>query len=93
MRSVSIFTEHPLMNCRCDDGDALTTNDECFSGICHGCPLTTDDCQTAAGTWNPSTNQCSAPAAKADGAQCDDSDATTTNNVCVSGLCQGCLTC
>ena len=54
---------------RCDDYNAATTNDICDSGICQGCPVPTD-CEIA-GTFDPVSQQCSAPTVKADGTTCD----------------------
>ena len=130
-------------NLRCDDGNAQTTNDICGSGACQGCPVLTDDCEIAAGTFDVVTQQCSAPTVKANGTtcesettdergvtlkhqqiisknyepmpwmvlqscrcskylqalpsqlhktlRCDDSNTQTTNDMCASGTCQGCL--
>ena len=55
----------------CDDYNAQTTNGICDSGTCQGCPVPTDDCEVAAGTFDPLTQQCSAPTVKADGTTCD----------------------
>ena len=73
----------------CDDGNAQTADGICDSGLCRSCPVSTDDC-VIAGTFDPLTQQCSAPTAKADGTTCDDNNAKTTNEICDSGTCQGC---
>ena len=52
--------------------------------------MPTDDCGIAAGTYDPVTQQCSAPTVKADGTPCNDYNTQTTNGVCDSGTCQGC---
>ena len=56
---------------RCDDGDAATTNGVCFSGACQGCPVPMDACGVAAGTFDPLTQQCTAPTVMADGTSYD----------------------
>ena len=61
----------------CNDGDATTTNGVCFSGTCQGCPVPTGDCVAAAGTFDPLTQQCTAPTAAADGTT---SASETTDN-------------
>ena len=68
---------------RCDDGDAASTNDICASGICQGCPVPTDDCEVAAGTFDTVTQQCSAPAAAANGTACG------AGGTCLTGICTG----
>ena len=68
-RRTDTFTNETL---RCDDNNAQTTNDMCLnSGACQGCPVLTDDCEIAAGTFDAVTQQCSAPTVKADGTTCD----------------------
>ena len=67
-----------LGHLRCDDGDATTANTICDSGICQGCPAPMDDCEIAAGTFDPLTQQCTAPTAAADGTT---SASETTLNV------------
>ena len=55
-----------------DDNNVCTlVNGICDSGTCQGCPVLTDDCEIAAGTFDAVTQQCSAPTVKADGATCD----------------------
>lgn len=70
----------------CDDGDACTTNDICFDGMCAGSAVdcndgndcTDDLCDPDTGCENPpNTNTC------------DDYDACTTNDVCLGGTCVG----
>ena len=63
-------TRIQLLTRRCDDGHPQTTNDICDSGLCHGCPVPTNDCDMA-GTFDPLTQQCSAPTLKANGTACD----------------------
>lgn len=75
----------------CDDHNPCTTGDQCVAGACLGTASTgacgADACH-AAGTCNPSTGLCSGTA-KADGTTCDDGDANTINDQCLSGLCKG----
>ena len=63
---------------RCDDGDATMANGICDSGTCQGCPVLTgsNDCEIAAGTFDPVTQQCSAPTVKVDGTACDAENTT-----------------
>ena len=42
-------------------------NGICDSGICQGCPAPTGACEIAAGTFDPLTQQCTAPTVAADG--------------------------
>ena len=74
----------------CDDGNAQTTNGICDSGLCRACPVPTDDCEIAAGNYDQGSQQCSPTTTKVDGTPCDDASTQTINDVCVSGLCQGC---
>ncbi len=76
------FNEDP-----CDDGTACTTDDVCGEGVCAGTnnlcddenPCTFDGCE-------PQTGDClHEPAA----IPCDDGNACTTNDFCVSGNCVG----
>ena len=48
-----------------------------------------DQCRDA-GSWDPSTGQCSPPTIKADGVTCNDGIALSTNDQCTNGLCVGC---
>ena len=75
----------------CDDGNACTQVDSCWSGECvPGEPViceASDQCHDV-GTCDSATGLCSDPA-KADGAGCDDDDACTQTDTCVSGVCKG----
>jgi hypothetical protein len=72
----------------CDDGNACTKDDVCTSGVCAGtavvCPPP-DQCHTL-GVCNPETGLCSNPA-KADKTPCNDGNACTEGDVCLSGAC------
>src|SRR5437667_3222773 len=75
----------------CDDGNACTQTDTCQAGSCTGqnpvvCSAA-DQCHDA-GTCNPATGECSAPAS-ADGTACDDGNACTQIDTCQSGSCTG----
>jgi MYXO-CTERM domain-containing protein len=78
----------------CDDGNASTKNDVCTAGACGGVGLCSDVTCTAldqchvTGTCDPATGKCSDPN-KADGAACDDGNASTKNDVCTAGSCGG----
>ena len=75
----------------CDDGSACTRTDACLNGACTGSnPIVctaADQCH-AAGTCNPSTGQCSNPAAP-NGTACTDGNACTQTDQCESGVCTG----
>jgi hypothetical protein len=75
----------------CNDGNSCTQTDTCQAGICQGAnPVVCtalDQCHNA-GTCNPSTGLCSAPA-KADWTYCNDGQLCTYNDFCVSGSCVG----
>ncbi|APR80856.1 Hypothetical protein A7982_06203 [Minicystis rosea] len=75
----------------CNDGDACTQTDTCKAGVCTGSnPVVcaaSDPCHEV-GTCDSATGQCSNPA-KADGASCDDGDACSQSDSCVSGVCVG----
>ncbi len=75
----------------CNDNDACTQIDSCQAGVCTGAnPITCtplDPCHDA-GTCDPVSGQCSAPA-KADGTTCDDSDVCTHPDTCLAGECVG----
>jgi hypothetical protein len=84
----------------CDDGDACTTGDHCVAGACEGgTPLVCgalDACHIA-GTCDPGTSTCSAPAAP-DGTPCPLAAGTGVCQVgqCVAsppdcGTCGGCM--
>eukprot|EP01059_Diplonema_ambulator_P030329 TRINITY_DN5151_c0_g1_i9.p1 TRINITY_DN5151_c0_g1~~TRINITY_DN5151_c0_g1_i9.p1 ORF type:complete len:6713 (+),score=1239.17 TRINITY_DN5151_c0_g1_i9:1796-20140(+) len=78
----------------CDDGNALTTNDKCVSGICVGVQLCKNVICTAAsqchgaGTCNPATGVCSTPLLQ-DLTPCDDKNANTRDDMCFKGQCLG----
>ena len=75
----------------CDDGNACTREDRCIDGECIGKnPVTCtalDACHVA-GVCDPTSGECSNPAA-ADGLACDDRDACTESDACVAGACIG----
>ncbi len=78
----------------CDDGDPVTTGDECVGGVCGGTDLcaavtctASDQCHVA-GTCDPGTGACSDPIA-GNGTLCDDGDLATTSDVCTGGVCSG----
>ncbi|MCU1282892.1 MAG: hypothetical protein JWM53_6438, partial [bacterium] len=81
----------PLTGTACSDGDACTIGDACQSGVCmSGTPFTClplDQCHVA-GTCNPANGMCSQPT-KPNGTACNDGDACTTADTCVSGACTG----
>jgi uncharacterized membrane protein YgcG len=75
----------------CDDGSACTQADACQSGVCVGanpvvCAVL-DQCHVA-GSCDPSTGACSNPA-KADGSPCNDANACTQVDACLTGVCVG----
>src|SRR5262249_3042679 len=76
----------------CDDGNACTQSDTCQAGVCVGanhviCALP-DQCHNAT-VCDPPTGLCSPPAAKVDGAACNDGNACTQTDTCQAGLCVG----
>src|SRR5207249_2771482 len=75
----------------CDDGNACTQTDTCLVGTCTGLSpvvcAAIDQCHDA-GTCDPATGECSAPAS-ADGTACDDGNACTQMDTCQSGTCTG----
>jgi len=74
----------------CNDGDACTTGDQCAGGVCGGTAVTctaSDQCHLA-GTCDPSSGNCSNPAA-GNGTPCNDGDACTTGDQCTGGTCGG----
>ena len=78
----------------CDDGDPVTTGDECVGGVCGGTDLcatvtctASDQCHVA-GSCDPGTGSCSDPIA-GNGTLCDDGDPATTSDVCTGGVCSG----
>ena len=75
----------------CSDGNACTRSDTCQGGQCNaGTPVVCsaqDGCHTA-GTCDPASGTCSNPV-RPDGATCDDGNACTQSDACVSGACVG----
>jgi hypothetical protein len=75
----------------CNDGNACTQLDSCQSGACIGTtPVSCtaiDDCHEA-GACDPSTGVCSTPQ-KSDGVDCNDGNACTLKDTCLSGVCTG----
>jgi len=75
----------------CDDSDACTQTDTCQAAVCVGANPVTCTAQDAchqAGVCDPANGTCSNPASP-DGTSCDDSDACTQSDSCISGVCQG----
>ena len=74
----------------CNDGNACTTADTCQSGICIGTAAvcTAQDQCHLAGTCDPSSGTCSNPMA-ADGTACNDGNACTRTDSCLTGICTG----
>jgi RHS repeat-associated protein len=75
----------------CTDDNACTTGDACNAGLCSGgnavtCPGA-NACNTV-GACVPSIG-CPAPVAANEGAVCDDSNANTSTDKCVTGMCRG----
>ena len=75
----------------CNDGNACTQSDTCVAGACSGgSPVlcaATDQCHNA-GSCNPTNGLCSTPA-KPDGSHCNDGNACTQTDQCLSGSCIG----
>lgn len=75
----------------CDDSDACTQTDICQAGVCAGgnpvACAALDACHDA-GACDPATGVCSDPP-KPDQTSCDDGDACTQSDVCLSGACTG----
>ena len=74
----------------CDDGSLCTTLDACSAGSCQGDRI---DCSAMDGvcldgTCDESDGTCTAMLAE-DGASCDDMDACTITDECISGVCGG----
>jgi hypothetical protein len=75
----------------CDDHNACTQTDFCQTGQCNGfnpviCAAA-DQCHDV-GVCRPETGKCTSPE-KADGTACNDSDACTRTDVCMTGVCTG----
>ncbi|MBI5535277.1 MAG: hypothetical protein HY898_21295 [Deltaproteobacteria bacterium] len=75
----------------CNDANLCTQTDTCQSGVCTGSnPVVctaSDQCHDV-GTCNTSTGVCSNPP-KADYTSCNDGNACTQRDMCMSGSCQG----
>src|SRR5262249_46395141 len=75
----------------CNDGNACTQSDTCQAGVCTGGTAKTcsasDQCHVA-GTCDPTTGQCSNPAAL-DDTGCSDGNACTQGDTCQAGVCTG----
>ncbi len=75
----------------CDDGDACTRIDHCRSGACVGAaPVDCGpgDVCNEPGVCDRVTGQCFHPP-KPDGTRCDDGNACTRSDICLSGSCTG----
>lgn len=78
----------------CNDGNALTVEDQCKAGVCSGvdkcagksCPAE-NDCYEE-GTCDKHTGKCVA-VMKAGGTSCDDGNSKTVDDVCNAGVCAG----
>ena len=74
----------------CDDNDACTLDDQCIAGVCKGtlksCSAPSDAC-ISPGTCNRLTGQCEVGHALADGTRCNGSNACSTGDRCISGVC------
>ncbi len=84
----------PLIGCKhapttfaCDDADPCSTGDVCKNATCAGKPVSCDDADAC------TIDACSAPGGcsheKATGAACNDGDACSGDDVCISGTCKG----
>lgn len=75
----------------CNDGNACTQTDTCQNGVCTGSnPVVCtalDQCHNP-GTCNPQTGQCTNPE-KPYGSPCNDGNACTQTDICISGACYG----
>jgi hypothetical protein len=74
----------------CDDHDACSAA-ACDDGVCVAaagvvCAQAPDDCHDPA-ACDPTSAECAGPAAKINGAQCDDNDACTQFETCTDGVC------
>ena len=74
----------------CDDADACTTLDTCQGGACVGVfPVVCDDGDPCTDdVCDPATGDCLSPPGP-DGTPCEDFDACTQTDQCVSGVCAG----
>eukprot|EP01065_Artemidia_motanka_P008951 TRINITY_DN1454_c0_g2_i3.p1 TRINITY_DN1454_c0_g2~~TRINITY_DN1454_c0_g2_i3.p1 ORF type:complete len:4987 (+),score=1087.78 TRINITY_DN1454_c0_g2_i3:1191-14963(+) len=82
---------------RCDDGNAGTIDDTCRAGVCSGVSrcdgVTCVPAQcSAAAVCDTATGLC-VQTPSADGSDCNDGDAGTINDICVSGSCRGSVAC
>jgi lysophospholipase L1-like esterase len=78
----------------CDDGLFCTTAEACSAGVCGGgsaidCSAFDDQCNL--GVCNEGTDACEAQFAS-QGSVCDDADPSTTDDVCMDGVCLGAWT-
>lgn len=90
--ATGLCTAPPLPNgTACDDGNPCTLNDQCVNGVCSVTELlhctALDQCHVQ-GFCNSSTGLCSNPNAP-DFTPCNDGDACTQSDVCISGACGG----
>eukprot|EP01063_Lacrimia_lanifica_P007604 TRINITY_DN1488_c0_g6_i1.p1 TRINITY_DN1488_c0_g6~~TRINITY_DN1488_c0_g6_i1.p1 ORF type:complete len:3347 (+),score=823.83 TRINITY_DN1488_c0_g6_i1:868-10041(+) len=81
----------------CDDGDVLTKDDRCTSGVCRGKNLCVDVyCQPAdtchTSVCSPTSGKCVEETA-AEWARCDDGNPVTVDDTCRAGVCLGRLPC
>ena len=92
------FDPAPLVGTTCNDGNAMTYNDVCqSSGVCAGtpgecnvatdCPAPADACAGPQSCVNHSCQAGSAPLP--DQTACNDGNAATKYDVCLSGVCHG----
>jgi len=71
----------------CEDGDFCTRGDTCRASVCApGAALSCAEGQCQGAFCDRATGRC---VAKSDGTTCDDTDATTSNDVCYAGACVG----
>lgn len=83
-----VFTDNTLP---CDDGDNCTINDVCAAGTCAGtapdCSLAGDQCNTASCDPLGLVGNCDTMTPVADTTACDDNNACTSGDECLSGVC------
>ena len=74
----------------CNDGNACTALDSCQAGTCGGSPVVCSNLDEGCldGACDPDTGDC-LQVPTVDGTVCDDEDACTTQDACVSGACAG----